>query len=104
MSGMEAFNQYGPYLNAYEREEVKKFEIVYFLNPNIKRKQIIMPMSTSDPEEQEDGSGNYGYDGEDGEYLFEAHDHINYRYEILKKLGKGAFGVVLRCVDHVTNE
>lgn len=27
-------------------------------------------------------------------------DHINYRYEILSRLGKGAFGVVLKCFDH----
>lgn len=92
-------------MNAYEREEVKQFEIVYFLNPNIKRKQVIVSVpSQQEQEEQEDGSGNYGYDGEDGEYLFESHDHLNYRYEILKKLGKGAFGVVLRCIDHKTNE
>jgi dual specificity tyrosine-phosphorylation-regulated kinase 2/3/4 len=25
---------------------------------------------------------------------------LNYRYEIVKKLGRGAFGVVIRCIDH----
>ena len=43
MSGEDAFRLYGAYLNAYEREEVKQFEIVYFLNPNIKRKNIVLP-------------------------------------------------------------
>jgi dual specificity tyrosine-phosphorylation-regulated kinase 2/3/4 len=47
---------------------------------------------------------NYGYDTEDGDYLYDAGDHINYRYEIIKKLGKGAFGVVLKCLDHMTKE
>ena len=105
MSGEDAFRLYGAYLNAYEREEVKQFEIVYFLNPNIKRKNIVLPPGgLQDPEQLEDNSGNYGFDGEDGEYIYENHDHINYRYEIIKKLGKGAFGVVLRCLDHMTNE
>lgn len=47
---------------------------------------------------------NNGYDTEDGDYLYEAMDHINYRYEIQKKLGKGAFGVVIRCYDHKNKE
>ena len=51
MSGEDAYRLYGPYLNAYEREEVKKVETVYYLNPNIKRKQIILPMGANDPEE-----------------------------------------------------
>jgi dual specificity tyrosine-phosphorylation-regulated kinase 2/3/4 len=34
--------------------------------------------------------------------LYENGDHINYRYEIIKKLGKGAFGIVLKCFDHKT--
>jgi hypothetical protein len=42
MSGEDAYRTYGQYLNAYEREEVKNFETVYFLNPNIKRKQTII--------------------------------------------------------------
>ena len=31
-------------------------------------------------------------------------DHINYRYEIIKKLGRGAFGVVIKCLDHMSKE
>jgi len=27
-----------------------------------------------------------------------------YRYEVQKKLGRGAFGVVLRCIDHKNKE
>ena len=31
-------------------------------------------------------------------------DHIDYRYEIVKKLGKGSFGIVLRVFDHKMQE
>ncbi len=47
---------------------------------------------------------NFGYDTEDGDFLYESGEHINYRYEIMKKLGRGAFGVVLKCLDHMTKE
>ena len=29
---------------------------------------------------------------------------MDYRYEIVKKLGKGSFGIVLRCFDHKLKE
>ena len=31
-------------------------------------------------------------------------DQINYRYEVVKQRGRGAFGVVIRCVDHAHPE
>lgn len=31
-------------------------------------------------------------------------DHIAYRYEITKELGKGSFGVVLKAFDHMNKE
>jgi dual specificity tyrosine-phosphorylation-regulated kinase 2/3/4 len=27
-------------------------------------------------------------------------EHLAYRYEVSKKVGKGSFGIVLRCYDH----
>jgi len=55
-------------------------------------------------EEDESKNLNFGFDNDQGDYLYEATDHINYRYEVQKRLGKGAFGVVLKCFDHKTKE
>ena len=50
------------------------------------------------------GKHNHGYDNEQGEYLYKEHDHIKYRFETIRKLGKGSFGVVLKWYDHLKKE
>lgn len=47
---------------------------------------------------------NYGFDNENQEYNSVMHEHLAYRYEVVKKLGKGSFGIVLRVFDHKTKE
>lgn len=54
--------------------------------------------------EEPTGTHNHGYDNEQGEYLYVNHDHIAYRFEVMRKLGKGSFGVVLKCHDHLKNQ
>lgn len=67
--------------------EVPKYDIIYFniLERKLRQGPII-------PE----GKQNHGYDNEQGEYMYTEHDHIKYRFEISRKLGKGSFGVVLK--------
>lgn len=56
---------------------------VYFVGPNAKKRSGVMG-----------GSNNGGYDDDQGSYLQVPHDHIAYRYEVLKVIGKGSFGQV----------
>jgi dual specificity tyrosine-phosphorylation-regulated kinase 2/3/4 len=47
---------------------------------------------------------NYGFDTDNQEYIVVMNEHLAYRYEIVKKIGKGSFGIVLRVFDHKTKE
>jgi len=40
------------------------------------------------------------YDDEKGQFVMEVGDHIAYRYEIVKILGKGSFSTVVKVFDH----
>lgn len=43
-------------------------------------------------------------DDEEGYYNVVLNDHLNYRFEILKILGKGSFAQVVCALDHKTNQ
>ena len=47
---------------------------------------------------------NYGFDDSKGNYRVTIKDHIAYRYEILNFLGKGSFGIAVKCYDHKNKE
>lgn len=79
-------------LNDYEKEEIKDFRKIYFYG-NLKYK--IIPCSSK---------RNNGFDFENGNYKVISGDHLAYRYEIQKIIGKGSFGVVCKCFDHKTKE
>ena len=40
------------------------------------------------------------YDNVEGYYRVQIGDHLSYRYEIIKVLGKGSFAQVVECRDH----
>ncbi len=56
---------------------------VYFVGSHAKKRQA-----------QVGAANNHGFDDENGTYLLVSHDHLAYRYEVLKIIGKGSFGQV----------
>jgi hypothetical protein len=83
-----AFEKISKFMTEYEQKEVLSFKKVHFFNTLERR----LNMDAFNPT----GKHNHGYDNEQGEYIFVKHDHINYRFEIMRQLGKGSFGVVLK--------
>lgn len=81
-----ALTHYRNDLTDFEVSEIPSYDLVYFLgHREVKVK-------------------GDNFDNEKGDYQLTAGDHIAYRYEILGVLGKGSFGIVVRCKDHKHKE
>ena len=79
----------------YEKTELADYDTVYYFNIN-DRKRGKWPVDTSSIT----SDNNFGFDTDSNEYKLVLHEHIAYRFEPIKKLGKGSFGIVVRCFDH----
>ncbi|OMJ92280.1 hypothetical protein SteCoe_4937 [Stentor coeruleus] len=75
-------------LSSYEQNEILSYNEIYYIG--IGSKKIKNNLNAA----------NYGYDDERGDFKVIIGDHISYRYEILKILGQGSFGQVLRVYDY----
>lgn len=93
LTSEQAVKLYGTKLSSFEHQEISGFSNIYFVGPHAKKRQGVPG-----------GANNSGFDDDSGSYQMVAHDHIAYRYEILKILGKGSFGQVLKAYDHKTQQ
>lgn len=86
--------EYENKLTDHEKSEILHYREVYYIGTAQQRgkSNLREPMS----------SRNNGFDDQQGSYIHLAHDHIAYRYEMLKVIGKGSFGSVVRAFDHKT--
>lgn len=80
----EALRVFHNRFTPYEQTEIRNYSKVYFVGSRA-RKRI---GSSSD------ASSSSIYDDKCGSYVLVPHDHIAYRYEVLKVIGKGSFGQV----------
>ena len=93
LTSEQAVKLYSSKLSAFEHQEITEYSQVYFVGQHAKKRQGIPG-----------GPNNSGFDDDSGSYQMISHDHIAYRYEILKILGKGSFGQVLKVYDHRTQQ
>ena len=105
MTADEAFKVLSPYLWDIEKREIFEYKTIYWFNIEERKKQKNNGMnSTSQGSLSDMGvfneTTNNGFDTDQQEYILRLNEHLGYRCEVSKKVGKGSFGTVMRCFDH----
>lgn len=88
MPGVKAATIMFQELTELERTEILEYQEVYYVG-KLTAKRV--PCEAKE---------NHGFDDDKGNYLMTYDDHLDYRYEIRKLLGRGSFGQVVQCFDH----
>lgn len=98
-----AHNDYSAHLTNYERKEILQYSRVFFVGKKgLKKRTPHTSSIVAGPDGNE--TKVYGFDDSKGSYIPVFNDHIAYRYEVLRLIGKGTFGVVLKAYDHKSND
>lgn len=92
LSAGQVLKRFGKELSMYEQGEILEYKQVYCFGKDALKVQTLPTLP------------NNGYDDDRSDYRVVLGDHLAYRYEILDILGKGSFGVVLRCNDRKQKE
>ncbi|TNV86897.1 hypothetical protein FGO68_gene15768 [Halteria grandinella] len=93
LNPQKAIKHFRQYLTAYEIQEVLDFPQIYYVGVGC---QKVKGNQSADH--------NCGYDDAKGNYKIIINDQIGYRYEIREFLGKGSFGIAVKCFDHKKKE
>ena len=91
ISATQAITQFPTKLSKLEMTEIFDFDPVYYVGQAM----------AGGKKNERSGPHSKGYDTEDGSYVAITHDHIAFRFEILKVLGKGSFGQVLKVSSYL---
>ena len=90
---MEANTDKENILTPFEKEEIKQYKDIYYSGKIETKLNITL----------EDYNANNNIFSKDNRYIINKGDHISYRFNILKILGKGTYGTVIKANDHKRN-
>lgn len=104
ISPKEVMECYSGVLSPDEKKEILKYHEIFFLGTEKSKEKLRFTKVLGRPPAL--GANNKYHLAIDHNGIFKVieGDHIAYRYEVLKELGRGAFGQVIKCFDHKTNQ